>query len=58
MRRRALVGDPAYYKRFGFNAVADMTLSDVPPEYFQALKFGPAFPVGSVTFHEAFAAES
>lgn len=53
-----LVGDPAYYKRFGFNTAPDLTLPNVPPEYFQALKFGPSFPVGSVTFHEAFAAES
>lgn len=53
-----LVGDPSYYVRFGFKAVPDLTLSNVPPEYFQALKFGPSFPVGSVTFHDAFAAES
>ncbi|WP_297792545.1 N-acetyltransferase [uncultured Marinobacter sp.] len=53
-----LVGDPAYYERFGFNPVPDLTLPDVPPEYFQALKFGSTFPVGSVTFHEAFTAES
>ncbi|OAN86817.1 GCN5 family acetyltransferase [Marinobacter sp. EhC06] len=53
-----LVGDPAYYERFGFNTVPDLTLPDVPPEYFQALKFGTRFPVGSVTFHEAFAAGS
>lgn len=53
-----LVGDPNYYGRFGFRPVPDLTLPDVPPEYFQALKFGPAFPAGSVTFHEAFAVES
>lgn len=53
-----LVGDPAYYGRFGFETVADLTLPDVPPEYFQALKFVPTFPVGSVTFHKAFATAS
>ncbi|RBP28501.1 putative acetyltransferase [Marinobacter pelagius] len=53
-----LVGDPGYYGRFGFRPVPDLTLPDVPTEYFQALRFGSAFPAGSVTFHEAFAVES
>ena len=51
-----LVGDPSYYSRFGFKAEASLVLADVPPEYFQALPFGPSLPSGIVTFHEAFRA--
>lgn len=51
-----LVGDPAYYSRFGFKPETSLILSDVPPEYFQALSFGPSLPSGVVTFHEAFGA--
>lgn len=53
-----LVGDPAYYERFGFKTVPDLILPDVPPEYFLALQLGTTFPVGSVKFHKAFADES
>lgn len=52
-----LVGDPAYYSRFGFKADPDIVLPDVPPEYFQVLAFGPSLPHGIVTFHEAFSAQ-
>lgn len=51
-----LVGDPAYYSRFGFRCVPQLTYGGVPPEYFLALPFGDALPEGVVTFHEAFAA--
>ena len=51
-----LVGDPAYYARFGFRPEASLVLPDVPPQYFQALSLGPSLPSGVVTFHEAFAA--
>jgi putative acetyltransferase len=49
-----LVGDPAYYSRFGFKPESSLLLPDVPPQYFQALLFGPSLPRGVVTFHEAF----
>lgn len=49
-----LVGDPAYYSRFGFRPESSLMLPHVPPEYFQALPFGPSLPRGVVTFHEAF----
>lgn len=52
-----LVGDPAYYSRFGFKPESDLVLADVPSEYFQALLFGPSLPSGVVTFHEAFGAQ-
>ncbi len=52
-----LVGDPAYYSRFGFKPEPSLVLPDVPPEYFQALLFGPSVPRGVVTFREAFMAQ-
>lgn len=51
-----LVGDPSYYSRFGFKPEPSLVLPDVPPEYFQALLFGPLLPQGVVTFHRAFSA--
>ena len=49
-----LVGDPAYYSRFGFTPEPGLVLPDVPQDYFQALPFGASLPRGVVTFHEAF----
>lgn len=54
----ALVGDPAYYSRFGFKPNSGLLLRGVPPEYFQVLPFGPSLPCGVVTFHEAFSARA
>ena len=51
-----LLGDPAYYSRFGFKPQPGLTAPDLPPEYFQALPFGPSSPHGVVTYHEAFSA--
>ena len=53
-----LVGDPVYYSRFGFRAEPGIVLSDVPPEYFQALPFGSSLPRGVVAYHESFSARS
>lgn len=51
-----LVGDPAYYVRFGFRAVPSLACAGVPAENVLALPFrGPA-PRGEVLFHPAFAA--
>ncbi len=51
-----VLGDPAYYSRFGF--VADsgsgFWLDGVPPEYFQVLPFGELSCNGKVEFHPAF----
>ena len=49
-----LLGDPAYYSRFGFEAKPSLKLANVPPEYFQALSFGVSIPHGAVTYHDAF----
>jgi putative acetyltransferase len=51
-----LVGDPAYYQRFGFKAVAGLVYPGVPAEYFLVLSFGSGLPQGAVTFHEGFGA--
>ena len=53
-----LLGDPNYYRRFGFKPEAELVLPDVPSEYFQAISFCGKFPTGIVTYHEAFKSSS
>ena len=53
-----LLGDPAYYRRFGFQAEPSLVLPDVPSEYFQALAFTGAVPAATVSYHAAFAAQA
>lgn len=53
-----LLGDPAYYRRFGFAPMPQLVLAGVPPEYFQALAFGDAAVSGEVRYHEAFEAKN
>jgi putative acetyltransferase len=49
-----VLGDPNYYSRFGFKSEPDLVLSNVPPEYFQAVSFGGSVPHGRVSYHRAF----
>ena len=49
-----VLGEPAYYGRFGFRAESRLVLPGVPPEYFQALAFDGPVPAGTVSYHEAF----
>ncbi|HUJ48194.1 MAG TPA: N-acetyltransferase [Rhizomicrobium sp.] len=49
-----ILGDPAYYGRFGFVHDDDLRLPGVPPEYFLRLSIEGAVPKGNVTYHEAF----
>lgn len=51
-----LLGDPAYYSRFGFRAAPGLVYPGAAPEYFQALPLGSPLPRGIVTYHEAFSA--
>lgn len=52
-----LLGDPAYYTRFGFKADAGPAYPGPPPEYFQALAFpGHAMARGVVAYDAAFGA--
>ncbi|MBU4603530.1 MAG: N-acetyltransferase, partial [Proteobacteria bacterium] len=54
----ALVGDPAYYPRFGFKNYPELVHEGVPPEVFMALPFGEAVPKGTMKFHQGFWATS
>uniref|UniRef100_Q47AG5 GCN5-related N-acetyltransferase n=1 Tax=Dechloromonas aromatica (strain RCB) TaxID=159087 RepID=Q47AG5_DECAR len=51
-----LVGDPAFYVRFGFANNPALVLEGVPPEFFLCLLLGTASAHGSVQFHQAFQA--
>jgi putative acetyltransferase len=48
-----VVGDPAYYTRFGFLPYPGLTLAGFPPENFLAVSFAGEVPAGVVTYHSA-----
>ena len=50
----ALVGDPNYYKRFGFKNIPDLIHEGIPQEVFLVLPFDKKIPQGTVVFHEGF----
>jgi len=52
----ALVGDPNYYKRFGFRNYPELIYEGVPQEVFFALPFTENVPQGIFVFHEGFLA--
>lgn len=49
-----LLGEPAFYGRFGFRNNKELVLKGVPQDYFLALAFGEEVVRGQVTYHEAF----
>jgi len=49
-----VLGEPAYYRRFGFIYHPDLRLAGVPAEYFQALMFNERPCSGQVKYHSAF----
>jgi putative acetyltransferase len=51
-----LVGDPNYYKRFGFRNISGFVHEGVPQEVFLALPLHENAPQGFVLFHEGFKA--
>lgn len=53
----ALVGDPAYYGRFGFRAYPHLSVAGCPPEVVQALPFDDTEPHGELIHHPAFGLE-
>lgn len=53
-RGAALVGDPAYYSRFGFRAFPGLGVTGCPPEVVQALPFDGTEPRGELIHHSAF----
>jgi putative acetyltransferase len=50
-----LLGNPAYYRRFGFEHDPALTCDDGPAEAFQRLALKGEPPTGKVAFHPAFA---
>jgi putative acetyltransferase len=51
-----LVGDPNYYRQFGFQNYPKLGHEGVPKEVFLALPFNDIVPEGTVIFHEGFLA--
>ena len=49
-----VLGDPAYYGRFGFRSDPDLRFADVPAKYFQRLVIDGGPPKGVVDYHRAF----
>ena len=53
-----LVGDPAFYSRFGFSHNPALTLEDVPPDVFLCLPMTEPVPQGKVEHHLAFSVQA
>src|SRR5688572_3089081 len=51
-----VLGDPAYYRRFGFVSDPELRYGEAPPEYFQRLSFTGIEPAGEVAYHVGFKA--
>lgn len=51
-----VLGEPQYYRRFGFEVDPNLSLPGVSPGYLQSISFGTSVPHGTVAYHEAFAA--
>lgn len=49
-----VLGDPGYYKRFGFENDAALVLEGVPQEYFMRLVLDGEAPLGQVAYHDGF----
>lgn len=49
-----VLGNPAYYTRFGFAPDPALTLPGVPASHFMTLAFGTDRPSGVVSYHPAF----
>jgi putative acetyltransferase len=52
----ALVGDPNYYKRFGFKNFPELIHEGIPQEVFLVLPFNEKILQDIVVFHEGFLA--
>lgn len=49
-----VLGDPAYYRKFGFECDDALRYPDAPGDYFQRIIFEGAPPSGVVAYHSAF----
>lgn len=54
----ALVGEPNYYKQFGFRNDPVLVHEGIPQEVFLVLPFEENVPKGTIEFHEGFLAVS
>lgn len=52
-----VLGDPAYYRRFGFAPHRSLTLPGPPPDHFMAIVLQGSVPQGEVAYHLAFGVE-
>lgn len=51
-----VLGEPAYYARFGFEVVPGLMYPQAPAEFFMAVRLNSrSFPQGVVEYHPAFA---
>ncbi len=53
-----LVGNPNYYRRFGFRNIPQWVQEGIPQEVFVAKRFYEGVPMGAVEFHPGFLAKS
>lgn len=51
-----VLGEPAYYRRFGFAPDAALRFEGAPPEYFLCRSFAGEVPAGAVAYRPAFSA--
>jgi putative acetyltransferase len=51
-----LVGEPGFYRRFGFCSRPELTMDGVPQEVVLSLPFGKNSAIGKIVHHEAFGA--
>jgi putative acetyltransferase len=53
-----VLGDPAYYKRFGYENDETLRYVEAPEQFFMRLSFVDDVPAGRVEYHPAFEAAS
>ena len=56
--KEVLVGDPAFYGRFGFKQYPGVNCHGVPDENVLCLSLAGDIPAGEVTHHPAFSVEA
>jgi len=49
-----VLGEPDYYRRFGYEVNSKLIFSGVPAEYFMSQSFSSGFPKGEVVYHASF----
>jgi putative acetyltransferase len=49
-----LIGNPNYYRRFGFQSADELTYANLPTEYVQYLAFDGPTPKGEIIYSPAF----